>query len=58
MKQDIFYKVAVEKKNNKIKGIAIFDRSNTGEKKGNPFTFEYSIDENAFTELEVKSKCN
>jgi hypothetical protein len=58
MKQDIFYKVATKKKKKIIEGIAIFDRSNTGEKRGNPFNFEYSIDENTFTELNIKSKCD
>jgi hypothetical protein len=57
MKQDVFYKVALEKTGGKIKGIAIFDRSNSGEKRGNPFNFEYSLVENTFTDLNLKSKC-
>ena len=58
MKQDIIYKVALKRSGTTIAGIAIFDRSNTGETKGTPFNFEYSVDQNSFQELKIKAKCD
>ena len=58
MGQDIFYKVGITSyDNNEINGVGIFDRSSTGETKGNPFEFRYSILENTFNELTV-AKCD
>ena len=59
MGQDIFYKVGITSyNNNEIKGFAVFDKSNTGEIKGNPFEFRYNIKENTFNELNVVAKCD
>ncbi len=58
MEQDITYKVGISSyDSNEISGFAVFDRSNTGEIKGNPFEFRYSIIENTFNEL-IAAKCD
>lgn len=57
MGQDIFYKVTIEETTEaSIKGVAVFDNSRSGEKKGKPFSFVYDLQENTLTELSV-NKC-
>ena len=58
MGQDVSYKVGITSyDNNEINGFGVFDRSSTGETKGNPFEFRYSILENTFNEGTV-AKCD
>ena len=58
MGQDVFYKVGISYyDNNEIRGFGIFDRSNTGEIKGNPIEFTYNLKDNIFYDL-VSAKCD
>lgn len=58
MEQDIYYTVRFKNNENKLIGIADFEKSNTGETKGNTFDFIYYKEEKALEELNVKAICN
>lgn len=59
MSQDVYYHVNISKQDNKlVLGKAYFDRSNSGETKGNSFTFLYNKRDNTFEENGLISKCN
>ena len=58
MDQEIFYKVhIISDKDNILKGVALFNRSNTGETKGTPFEFQYDQEEKLFSELNLNAIC-
>ena len=59
MEQDVYYHVNMSMQNNKlVSGKAYFYRSNSGETKGNSFTFLYNKRDNTFEENGLISKCN
>tara|TARA_B100001250_G_C19240577_1_gene546332 strand:+ start:85 stop:441 length:357 start_codon:yes stop_codon:yes gene_type:complete len=56
--QDVLYKVHIEyKKSNIIGGIAVFESANSGETKGNPFSFTYNVKKRTFVDKNLKAKC-
>ena len=58
MDQEIYYKVHItSNKNNILSGVALFNRSNTGETKGTPFEFQYDQEEKLFSELNLNAIC-
>ena len=58
MQQDIIYKVHLYTVGaNFIEGIANFERSNSGETRGNPFKFSLDLKNNEFKELNLTAKC-
>lgn len=58
MKQDTTYDALIyEIFNSKIKGVAHFSSSRTGDTKGNSFEFIYDYSNNLFTEVNIKANC-
>ena len=56
--QDVLYKVHIESKKSDIfKGIAVFESANSGETRGNPFSFTYNVRKKTFVEKNLKAKC-
>ena len=59
MEQDVFYKVIIAKvESGIVEGMAVFEKSNTGEDKGNSFLFKYDLNNNVFEELNIIAKCD
>jgi hypothetical protein len=58
MDQDIDYLVGIKSfENGVVSGVAIFNKSRTGEKRGNPFDFKYDLKTETYSELNVTAKC-
>ena len=57
--QDVFYNASILiKENYKLTGIAQFSHSMTGETKGNPWIFSYSMTNNTLADNEMVISCN
>ena len=58
MGQDVTYRATIDINNSDVvRGRAKFESSRTGEKRGNPFSFQYSRKDKIFKELNTVAKC-
>lgn len=58
MQQDVYYSVTLQKVESGVfSGVAVFESSNTGEIRGNDFSFSYDTERDVFEELNVKANC-
>ena len=56
--QDAFYNLLLtEVDGTSIKGVAVFEKSNSGETKDEPFEFTYDFSSNKFSEFNLKADC-